>query len=34
MCTRRTAHGTKIPGLPSEGTPPNEDQEVTQDQRI
>jgi hypothetical protein len=29
-----TAHGTKTPGLPSKGTPHNEDQEVTRDQRI
>jgi hypothetical protein len=32
--TRRTAHGTKTPGLPSKETPHNEDQDVTQDQRI
>ncbi len=32
--TRRTAHGTKTLRLPSKGTPNNEDQEVTQDQRI
>jgi hypothetical protein len=32
--TRRTAHGTKTPRLLSKGTPHNEDQEVTQDQRI
>ncbi len=29
--TRRTAHGTKTPRLPSEVTPHNEGQEVTQD---
>ena len=34
MRTRRTAHGTKTPRLPSKVTPQNEDQEVTQDQRI
>ena len=34
MRTRRTAHGTKTPRLPSKGTPHSEDLEVTHDQRI
>jgi len=34
MRTRRTAHGTKTPRLPSKGTPHNADQEIAQDQRI